>query len=165
MSFEARPLPILAVLAALLSLVGCARNIPNTDVEDTPENRAVIEFMEGYRHAVEERDVGAILAMTSPEYLDDSGTPGGDDDIDYEVLTEKLQGLREHLLDVRNYNMRYRRIRYVQGRVFVEYTYTAYFQVATQGESHGRWARRIADHRAVLERDPDTDDFKFMSGL
>jgi hypothetical protein len=165
MSFEARSLPTLAALLSLLALGGCTRNIPNTDVEDTPENRAVIDFMEGYRHAIEERDVGAILAMTSPEYLDDSGTPNGEDDLDYEALAAKLHGLREHLLDVRNYNIRYRRIRYAQGRVFVEYTYTAYFRIATPDESGGRWARRIADHRAVLERDPESGDLAFMSGL
>jgi hypothetical protein len=72
-----------AVLCLLLVVAaGCDKNIPNTTVKDTPENRAVITFMENYRNSVEARDVGALLAMAHPQYLDDNGTPSGDDDID-----------------------------------------------------------------------------------
>ncbi len=150
--------------AVLATLGGCAKNIPNTDVPDSEENRDVVAFMERYRHAIEERNVEAILAMTSPEYLDDSGTPNGTDDVDYEALSAKLGVLNERLLDVRNYNIRYRRIRFDRDRVFVEYTYTAYFRLATN-EENGRWSRRIADHRAVLRRDPDSGKMEFLSGL
>jgi hypothetical protein len=153
------------LFALVAALGGCTKNIPNTDVPDSSENRDVVEFMEGYRHAIEERNVEAILAMTSPMYLDDSGTPNGADDIDYESLETKLAGLSERLLDVRNYNIRYRRIHFDRDRVFVEYTYTAYFRVATNAEDGARWARRIADHRAVLLRDDESGELKFLSGL
>ena len=62
---------------SLAAAAGCDKNIPNTTVKDTPENRAVITFMENYRNAVEARDVGALLAMAHPQYLDDNGTPTG----------------------------------------------------------------------------------------
>ncbi len=156
-------LPLFAALVALAG--GCAKNIPNTDVPDSAENREVVDFMERYRHAIEERNVEAILRMTSPMYLDDSGTPNGADDVDFEGLSAKLAALAERLLDVRNYNIRYRRIRFDQDRVFVEYTYTAYFRLATNDENGARWARRIADHRAVLHRDEESGEMKFLSGL
>ena len=74
----------LGVVAGLL--VGCGTTyIPNTNVEDTSENRKVIEFCEVYRHAMEEKDVGKLLAMASPRYHDDAGTPSGDDDTDYDA--------------------------------------------------------------------------------
>ena len=60
---------------SLAAAAGCDKNIPNTTVKDTPENRSVITFMENYRNAVEARDVGALLAMAHPQYLDDNGTP------------------------------------------------------------------------------------------
>lgn len=154
------------VLPALLAtLGGCTKNIPNTDVPDSKENREVVAFMERYRKAIEGLNVEAILEMTSPEYLDDSGTPNGADDIDYERLKEKLASLSERLLDVRNYNIRYRRIHFDRDRAFVEYTYTAYFRLATNDESGARWSRRIGDHRAVLRRDPESGEMEFLSGL
>ncbi|MBC7173437.1 MAG: hypothetical protein H5U40_13440 [Polyangiaceae bacterium] len=155
----------MALLASFALVGGCTKNIPNTDVPDSPENRSVVEFMEKYRKAIEDRNVEALLAMTHPEYLDDSGTPGGHDDVDYESLSTKLAALSSRLLDVRNYNIRYRRIRFDRDRVFIEYTYTAYFRIVTNEEDGARWARRIADHRAVLHRDPETDEMSFLSGL
>ena len=80
---------------SLAAAAGCDKNIPNTTVKDTPENRSVITFMENYRNAVEARDVGALLAMAHPQYLDDNGTPSGDDDIDYRGLQKKLSRWRD----------------------------------------------------------------------
>jgi len=137
------------------------KNIPNTDVEDTAENRRVVEFMESYRHAVEERDVRALLEMASPAYLDDNGTPIGDDDLDFDLLREKLSGWRDRVLDVR-YEIKYRRVTYDQSRVYVEFRYHANFRVATAtGEE--RWARRIGDHRLVLRQEDDR--FLILSGM
>ena len=50
-------------------------------------------------------------------------------------------------------------------RVFVEYTYTAYFRIATNEDDGARWARRIADHRAVLVKDDESGEMRFLSGL
>lgn len=156
--------PILLSLAVLSPLAGCARDvIPNTDVEDTAENREVIEFVERYRHAVEERDVPAMLAAASPRYYDDNGTPTGGDDLDFEGLREKLASWREQVLDVR-YEMRYRRVTFVNNtdRVLVDYTYTGSFRVETpEGE---RWSRRLADNRLVLAQG-DEGEFQILSGM
>ena len=64
-----RALTVAALCASLFAGAGCTKNIPNTTVKDTPENRQVITFMENYRNAVESRDVGALLAMAHPQYL------------------------------------------------------------------------------------------------
>ena len=37
--------------------------IPNTDVEDSGDNRKVITFCESYRHALEEKNVGQLLKI------------------------------------------------------------------------------------------------------
>ena len=55
----ANPLLLIAVVA----LGGCTRDIPNTTVPDNADNREVIEFMETYRHALEDRDVALLLGM------------------------------------------------------------------------------------------------------
>ena len=47
----------------------CATHyIQNTDVADSDDNRKVIAFCEKYRHAVELKDVDALLKMASEKY-------------------------------------------------------------------------------------------------
>lgn len=133
--------------------------IPNTDVPDNAQNREVIEFVEEYRHAVERRDVGRILSLVSPRFLDDNGTIPTDDDRDYDALREQLARFGE-LLDVR-YEMRYRNVSYRPDRIFVDVTYTASFKIATpQGD---RWETRLRDNRIELVR--EDDEFRIISGI
>lgn len=134
--------------------------IPNTDVESTSENRAVVNYVEKYRKALEQRDVAGLLSMAGKDYYDDNGTPKGEDDIDYKSLSESLKNLRQSVLDVR-YAIRYRRVSFERDRVLVDYTYSASFRIATaEGE---RWTRRLADNRLVLRRQGDT--FAVVSGM
>ena len=82
---------VTSAFSLLLLVGGCARDvIPNTDVDDTSENRRVLEFVEKYRQAVEERDVNAMLSLASADYFDDFGTPAATDDVDFEGLRGKL---------------------------------------------------------------------------
>ena len=155
---------LVTTLAALTALfaVGCARDvIPNTDVADSAENREVVQFVERYRHAMEERDVSALLALVSARYYDDNGTPVGTDDIDVEGLRAKLAAFHERVLAVR-YEIRYRRVTFTTNdRVLVDYTYTGSFRVATsEGE---RWSRRLADNRIVLGR--EGGELRILAGL
>ena len=64
----ARPsLVALALLALVGGLGACAtlRNIPGTLVADTKQNREIIDVCERYRHALEDRDSGQLLAMAT----------------------------------------------------------------------------------------------------
>ena len=156
-----RPLPLVLLALALGALAaGCGPEvIPNTDVPDNAENREVIEFVEEYRHAVERRDVGGILALVSPRFFDDNGTIPNDDDRDFDMLREQLARFEE-LLDIR-YEMRYRRVTFRTDRVLVDYTYTASFKVATpQGD---RWETRLRDNRIELAR--EDGEFRIVSGI
>lgn len=150
-------------LAVSSLATGCKKNIPNTTVEDTPANRAVITFMENYRRAVEERDVGALLAMAHPQYLDDNGTPSGDDDIDYRSLRKKLARWRERVTDVR-YEIKYRTIGADMDRIMVDYRYSASFRIA-YAEDDERWSRRIGENRMVLLYDDIEDRYYVLSGM
>jgi len=160
MSSIARPLVVLFLAVAPL-VPGCAETlIPNTDVPDTAENREIVDFIEGYRHAVEERNPAAILRLVSERYFDDNGTPGSDDDIDYDGLRDRFQRWEGDVVDIR-YEMRYRRITFEPDRVFVDFTYTGSFKVRDlDGE---RWSRRLADNRIEIVR--EDDQFRIISGL
>jgi hypothetical protein len=49
-------------------------------------------------------------------------------------------------------------------RVYVEYRYTASFRMAgTDGQV--RWSRRVSDARAILRRDGESSELRFLSGL
>ena len=159
MSATARTL--LLLLLALPFEPGCgATLIPNTDVPDTAENREIVDFIEGYRHAVEERNPAGVLRLVSERYFDDNGTPGADDDIDYDTLREHFQRWEGDVIDVR-YEMRYRRITFEPDRVFVDFTYTGSFKVRdVEGE---RWSRRLADNRIEIVR--EDQHFRIISGL
>ena len=81
----------LAGLLALLALAACsAKRIPGTDIKDTPDTRGVVATIDSYRQAAERRDANAVLALVSPKYFDDAGTPDPGDDVDYSQLRARL---------------------------------------------------------------------------
>ncbi|MEO0323734.1 MAG: hypothetical protein AAF447_12310 [Myxococcota bacterium] len=152
----------LAALQALAVVSGCAKPIEGTTIDDTPENREVVAFVESYRRAVEDRDVGALLRLTSEDYFDDNGTPTGEDDLDYGRLQEKLLAWSERVQDVR-YDIKFRNVAYREGRIIVEVTYGGRFLTAAP-DGEERWARRIANHRLVLQREDD-GELRIVAGL
>lgn len=155
-------LAVYLLLAATALSSGCAGTlIPNTDVEDTAENRDVLVFVETYRHAVESRDVAKLLSLASPDYLDHNGTVTGGDDVDLQSLRAKITALRSAIEDVR-FEIRYRRVTFRGERVFVDLTYTGSFRIGEIGGGH-HWSRRLSDQRIVLERKGDS--YLILSGM
>jgi hypothetical protein len=152
----------LAVAAALtaLSAVGCSKTyIPNTDVEDTGENKAVIMFCERYRHAVEDKNVAELLKLASPGYF--QGSVKNENIYDY-------NGLRQYLVDTFprttgiRYEIRYRRVTYTDtNHIFVDFTYAAAYRVP--GVKGDEWHHKVADDRLDIVR--DKDDYKIVSGM
>lgn len=135
----------------LLSLfAGCATSrIPNTDVPDTGENRDVIAFCERYRHAVESRDARALLAMASPRYFEDGGTPDGTDDYGLDGLQRLLTAWADEVNEVR-YEIRYRRVSVSESnsrRLHVEFTYTGSYTLRRPAGVESDRARAAADAR------------------
>src|SRR6187549_3694951 len=81
---------VLPLLAAL-SCLSCSKHfVPNTDVEDSPFNRKVIEFCEEYRRAVERRNVGLLYKLADKRYYEDGGNVDPTDDLNYEGLKDYL---------------------------------------------------------------------------
>ncbi|PIE05468.1 MAG: hypothetical protein CSA75_04590 [Sorangium cellulosum] len=148
----------------MLTLVGCTKSfIPNTDVEDTEENRKVVSFCESYRKAVERRDIARILEMVSPQYYEDGGNVDASDDLDFAGLKEFLLQEFRKSRAIR-YEIRYRRVLWSadHDRVFVDYTYSASFKIAGP-EQKDEWRRTVAENR--LELIPKGDSFKIVAGL
>jgi hypothetical protein len=143
-------------------LTGCgAQMIPNTDVEDTPSNRSIIQFCEEYRKAVEQRNTAKLLQMASENYYEDGGNVDATDDLDYAGLKQYLED-KFHDTKAIRYEIRYRRVG--QGRkdvIFVDYTYSASYKLPS--EMGDIWKRTVADNR--LEMVPDGEKFKITGGM
>jgi hypothetical protein len=156
-----RALSLVAAIGAAASSLGCTTHyIPNTDVEDTEENRKLIGFCEKYRHAVELKNVGQLLKMASPKYYEDGGNVDASDDIDYAGLQDYLSTRFQDARAIR-YEIRYRRVVKEESAIYIDYTYSASFRIpGTKGEE---WKRRVEDNRLHLV--PHDDDFKIVAGM
>jgi hypothetical protein len=157
-------LRICTLLVPVVALAGCAENlIPNTDVEDTPENKEVIDFCEQYRIALEARDIVRLMSLVSDDYYEDGGSPPGDDDYDKEGLEQVLRSRFARVEDIR-YDIRYRRVVFFPDRVEVYYSFYGRYQVggAATG-TDARWFSKVGDNRLVLGR--TSDGFKILNGL
>ncbi len=73
-----------------LAAAACAHKIPGTEIDDTRDNRAVVEVIDAYRRAFEARDAAAALALVSADYFDDAGTAEPSDDLDRGQLAKAL---------------------------------------------------------------------------
>lgn len=153
--------------ALLVSVVmvcwGCARQlIPNTDVDDTPFNREVVEFCEEYRHAVEKRNVGLLVKMAHSDYYEDGGNIDTSDNIDREGLEGYLRDRFRNTKAIR-YEIRYRRVG--KGRnstVFVDYTYSASYKLVDDNGEF--WRRSVADNRLELIKE-ENGSFRIVAGM
>jgi len=156
--------PTTKLITALLFVAasGCAgQTIPNTDVEDTDDNRKVIGFCEEYRRAVEQRKIGLLLQLADPSYYEDGGNNDATDDLDYAGLRAYLEDRFSKTKAIR-YEIRYRRV--AKGRrnvVTVDYTYSASYKIPTEGGDV--WKPVVADNR--IELVPQGDTFKILSGM
>jgi hypothetical protein len=156
-TFTLLALPLLAALTG-----ACSKTyIPNTDVEDTSDNRKVIVFCERYRHAVEDKAAGELLGMASPAYFEDGGNVKPEDDYDYNGLKDYLGTLFSKTTGIR-YEIRYRRVTFTEtNHIWVDYTYAASYRIpGVKGEE---WRHKVADNRLDLVRDGEA--FKIVSGM
>jgi hypothetical protein len=151
------------VLLSLFVFGGCAnpKLIPNTKVKDTPENRSILEVVETYRRAMENHNAAAVLALIHPTYMDNSGTPEGSDDKDYEGVKKLLATSFDSATKIR-YRIEVQKLR-SKGReaeldVYIDGTFV--YEVP---KALPRWRRLTDYHRFHLLKEGER--WLFTSGL
>jgi hypothetical protein len=104
--------PLLALTLALAACGGRQKSerIGGTRIANDETNKKIIETLEAYRVAVEDRDAEKLILMASPKYWEDRGTIESSDDYDREGLRTALQGRFQLASEIR-YSMRYDKIR------------------------------------------------------
>lgn len=157
-----RALPTSVLFGCALLLGGCAQQlIPNTDVEDTAENRGLVEFCEQYRHAVEHRDISKLLSLAHPNYYEDGGNVDATDDLDYAGLKGYLEAEFVQARAIR-YEMHYRQISKNERDGWdVAYTYSASYKLPDGAAEV--WHREVQDNQLVIVAAGDS--FKILSGM
>jgi hypothetical protein len=81
----------IALLACLAALACAHPTIPGTNIEDTPQARAVLDVFGRYKQALESRDTAGIVALASPGYTDPGDPSRGVGPTEYATLKDKLQ--------------------------------------------------------------------------
>ncbi len=145
-----------------VSVLACSKvYIPNTDVQDTAQNRSIVLFCETYRHALEDKDVNQLLKMMSPGYFEDGGNTKNEDDADYQTIRAFLTGDFLKTSGIR-YEIRYRKITLTESNHFyVDYTYAAAWKLP--GVKQDEWHHQVADNR--LDLVPDGESYKIVGGM
>lgn len=149
------------LLATSAVLAGCTTHyIPNTDVEDSEDNRKIISFCERYRNAVETKNIAALLQMAAPTYYEDGGNVDAADDLDYAGLRAYLTGKFQEARAIR-YEIRYRRILREDDVIYVDYTYSASYRIP--GRKGEEWRRKVDDNRLELVK--YQGEYRIIAGM
>lgn len=150
-------------LCAALALAACgATMLPNTEIPDTEETRAVHSRVMQYRQAMEDRDVDAILAMVSDRYYENAGTTDSDaDDYGADELRSKVAVLlRDNVLAVQ-YRIILRDIQVDGDMAHADYEYYYRFKFVEGGREG--WAQRNDFNRLEFVREGTS--WKITGGL
>ena len=150
------------LLGALLATACTAKRIPGIgiDLEDNPENRAMVKLLDDYRDAVEHKDMDRLMAMASKKFYEDSGTPETTDDYAYDGLKKHFTEHFKHLKKLQ-LNIELKKIRIKGNKANLDYRYIArYLMDLPSGE---KW--QITDELNRLELVKEEGNWKVISGF
>jgi len=151
-----RSIPFARPLAALvLVLASCGpKMIGQTQIEDTTDNRQILELLQKYRVAYEARDPAGITALASERYLD------ARDSISYATLKDGLAKTFERVKQLQ-LELTVRRVRHDGDRAEVDYFYSTSFQLVNA--ENDAWTTESDDKRMTLVR--ESDGWKVLNGF
>lgn len=144
---------LLALFATVLVAACGPKLIPNTQINDTADNREILELVAKYRQAYEDRDAHAISELASDRYLDKRAG------ISKSTLEDNLQAdfdrVRELQLEIQ-----VRRIDVKGDQAVVDYFYSTSFLLKTPDAT---WETKTDDKRMDLVR--EADGWRVINGL
>ena len=143
--------------------VGCASTyLPHTEIEDTPDTRAIYDVVVAYQNAMEQRNVDALMGLVSHRYYENSGsTERDDDDYGYEQLRDKVAPLLKENIKAVRYRVILRNIEIDDGRAWADFEYFFNFKYVEGGDEG--WAQKNDFNR--LEFGQERGRWKIIGGL
>lgn len=156
---------ILAIVTTLggTMIVGCggAKLIPNTQVNDTAQNRELIGAVEKYRQAMERLDAARVLSLAHSNYRDLGSASERNKDIDHARLTQILKTRFKNVERIR-FNVNYQRVTMEGGQAHVDTWVEASF-LYKQPDGNQRWQRMSDYNRFSLMKSGKS--WLFVAGL
>lgn len=144
----------LVALALVLGLAACTPSlIPGTPIQDTEDNRAILDVVRRYKLAFEAKDAPAVVALASPRYLD------ARDSISHATLSKNLSDQFAKITDP-HLDLQVRRIEIEKEHATVDYFYSIAFKVDTASADY---TRESDEKRMTLER--SGKDWLVVSGF
>ncbi|MDP2341309.1 MAG: hypothetical protein Q8O67_10140 [Deltaproteobacteria bacterium] len=87
-----RVLLLSLLVLSLAALGGCKPElIPGTTVEDSEENRKVLEFLTRYQQAMQNHNADDVIKLVAADYYEDNGNADPKDDYNVDGLRQKLE--------------------------------------------------------------------------
>lgn len=152
-------------IACLGSILGCKPSLlPGTKIEDTPENQAVVRFLEKYRNAMQTRSAEDVMQLVASDYWEDGGTTSQDDDYGIEKLEQQLAERFAHTRVI-HLELLVQHVDHQENRVLVDYRYSQRALLALA--SGDKWVSHSDVNRLVLRKkgDGEATSFEIVSGL
>jgi hypothetical protein len=167
-SLNKTPKHSVALMSALLLFLvatGCKPDlIPDTNVEDTSDNREVVNLVRTYKAALETGNVDQVMALVSRDYFEDNGTPTQEDDYGFEQLADRMNRTFSKVRAIR-LKIHVQHIAYQDNLITVDYRYQQRALVALPtGEE---WVTHTDVNRLVLRQkgDEPAEGMEIVSGL
>lgn len=165
-------LSLAVFFAVALSCFACSpKMIPGTTIEDTDDTRELMDVMRAYTAALEARDTEKILAMTSRDFFETSGTVEGNDDFDRVGLEKRLKDWFAHFQAIRS-RIEVRKISFdndPEGNAIkakIVYFYDINFQVPEgNGSDKLVWQTESDVKEMGLRREGDDKLWKILYGI
>ena len=151
----------------LAMLTGCKPDLlPGTNIEDTSDNRAVVEFVEEYRTVVESRSADAVLDLVAEDYFEDQGTATDEDDYGIEKLREDLDKHFQHA-DVIQLKVEVQHISYYPEKELVHVYYRYLQRAHLKLPAGNQWVTDSDTNRLVLRQKgmSPSDGLVIVAGL
>ena len=149
-----------ALLLLLLAACFGAKTIPGTNIQDTPQARAVLDVFGRYKLALENRDSAGLVALAAPGYTDPGDPARGMAPIEYANLKDKLQTDLSKVTGVR-LDATIKDLEVKGGEARIDYFQVLRYAVATpNGE---KWKSESDDARMKLVK--IGPEWKIASGL
>jgi hypothetical protein len=147
----------------VMAVASCGpQYVEGTEIEDNPTNRSILNLVEAYRLAVEQKDVNILAKIVSNEYFENAGTTGysGDDYGLKTILVKVLPLLQENIKEV-FYTIDVKRIDLMgeTANVILEYKLKFHY---VEGDLDG-WSNKKDRHRIDLVWEDEA--WKIAGGL
>jgi hypothetical protein len=159
---------VVVVVAAFCASSCTPSMIPETQIEDTEENRHVLTFLARYESAVTQKNVDAVLALCAADYYEDNGNVDAKDDYNRDGLQQRLteQFAKTKELEMQLFVQKIDRSR--DSTVGVNYRYNT--RALMQFPAGEKWVTTTDVNQLVIrpvidENNDDPTNFRIVSGL